>query len=189
VDTLHRLWALAEEQMQRSGTTFASAFGAIGLQLERPFLHAFYTPTPLNALVFATTGGDGVHFGLLHINGEIHETSPVVMTVPMCFDRPNLIVGASLHDFLCLGCQTGYGYLEQLTYDRQAAIAALSNPDTWRPDYYRGLPDEVRQNAQRLLDRLTQALKLHPWDMIEQRLNELQVRYGQLLELSPDYEA
>jgi len=189
MDTLHRLWSLADEQAQRSGTTFASAFGAIGLQLERPFLHALYTATPLNTSLFASTGGDGVHFGLLHINGETHETSPVVMTVPMCFDLPNLIVGANLYDFLCLGCQTGYGYLEQLTYDRQAAMAALTNPEAWHPDYYRGLPDEVRQNDQRLLARLTHALNLHPWGTIEQRLSELQVRYGPLLELSSDCEA
>ena len=183
--TLHQLWSLAVEQAECSRMTFASAFGEIGLRLERPFLHAWYTTTPRNASVFASTGGDGVHFSLLHVNGEIQETSPVVMTVPMCFDRPNLIVGESLYDFLCLGCQTDYAYLEQLVYDRQTAIAALSNPDAWRANHYSGLPDEVRQRNQRLLDRLTDALKLHPWGTIDQRLNELEVYYVPLLMLSP----
>ena len=41
-----------------------------------------YNPTPQNTVVFAGTGGDGVHFSILQLNNEIQ---PIVMTVPMNF--------------------------------------------------------------------------------------------------------
>ncbi len=41
-----------------------------------------YWCTPSNSITFATTGGDGVHYGLLDIGSGFNDESPVVMTVP-----------------------------------------------------------------------------------------------------------
>jgi hypothetical protein len=82
-----------------------------GTILYRPFT------TPKNSLSFASTGGDDVHFGLVAVNGKFGDASPVVMTVPMAGDNPeelNFIVGETLRDFLCLGCERGFFDLEKL---------------------------------------------------------------------------
>ena len=51
-----------------------------------------YNCTPKNTLVFARTGGNGVHFSLLKISEKIQ---PIVMTVPANF-------GNSAKDYNCI---------------------------------------------------------------------------------------
>ena len=82
-----------------------------------------YDQTPRNCTAFATTGGDGVHFGFLDFarNGE---ASPIVMTVPMA-DEPNRVVGRDMLHFLRLGTAAGFFVLEQLQYDFDEAVAWL----------------------------------------------------------------
>lgn len=51
-------------------------------------------------------GGDGDHSGLVECDGEINESSPIVLTWP---DEGNhRIVGELLYDFLCFGLHGGY---------------------------------------------------------------------------------
>jgi len=82
-----------------------------------------YNPTPKNTVVFAGTGGDGVHYSILPLNTEIQ---PVVMTVPMNFggyiNEFNWILGENLNEFLSLGYYNGWFTLEQLCYNKDEAI-------------------------------------------------------------------
>jgi hypothetical protein len=85
----------------------------VGLCLENPTRARVwdYASTPVDSTTFGSTGGDGVHFSVLH-TGRGNGYAPVVMTVPMAFDAPNHIVGGILREFLGLGCRTGYRCLE-----------------------------------------------------------------------------
>lgn len=87
-----------------------------------------YDCTPLNTLVFAHTGGEGVHYSLLKISGSIQ---PIVMTVPMNFGNSlkgyNRILGENLNEFLSLGYYNGWFSLEQLCYQPDWAIDFYNN--------------------------------------------------------------
>ena len=128
---LEKLWSIAEIEANKTGADFSFVLDPIGLILRRPIERERYEATPVNSLAFATTGGDGVHFSLMHLEGELGDLSPVVMTVPMNFGQENLIVGSDMKEFLCLGCRVGYFFLEQLTYHKSKTIFWLDNPAEW----------------------------------------------------------
>jgi hypothetical protein len=86
------------------GMTADEAAESVGLLLEPVPERWSYDTTPRNSLTFASTGGDSVHYSVLTDAGR---PGPVVMTVPMNPDRPNVVVGADLRDFLALGCHSG----------------------------------------------------------------------------------
>src|SRR5512133_3142334 len=86
-----------------------------GLFLERPLARWNYFCTPANSLTFASTGGDGVHYGFLRVSGVAPDSWPVVMTVPMA-DTHNLVVSADLKEFLGLGYNVRWFSLEGLVY-------------------------------------------------------------------------
>ncbi len=175
---LEKLWAVAQEEAEKSGSKQRSAFGEIGLFLEMPPTNWGYYPTPTNTSTFASTLGDSVHYGLLHFNGEIAEASPVIMTVPCNDDKPNFVLGESLLEFLCLGCKVGYFGLEQLAYRWEDTIGLLSS-DGHR---YResGKADKLEK-----LNVLTQAFSLKPWEEVQKRLEKLHETYHPLLKLPP----
>lgn len=116
--------------------------------------------TPANALAFAATGGDGVHFSVIDTGDGATEASPVVMTVPMAIGdrRPNHIVGGSIRDLLCLGVDTGWFTLEQLAYD-----------DGWpaRIELAKGRPRSP------VVQQLADELGLAPWPDVAGRLRAL----------------
>jgi hypothetical protein len=115
--TLNRLWSVAERAALLNPPAEADfVFGSIGLHLSR-LGNAGYYCTPVNASTFAGTGGDGVHFSLIHISDKPSDQSPVVMTVLLGIFE-NVIVGSNLLEFLRLGCLTGYAALQTLGYDR-----------------------------------------------------------------------
>ncbi len=182
---LKQLHALAEQEAQRSNRSVMDAFEPIGLLLFEELDDIDYDSTPMNVSSFATTGGDGVHYSLLHIDGKVADESPVVMTVPMMFDRPNLIVGETLHDFLCLGCEVGYFWLEQLTYDRAETIEKVLHPEqVFASNYgedYANHPDF--REEMNLLNLLKNEFNLSPWVELGAHLDDLQARYMPLLEL------
>lgn len=128
---LDRLWALADN-LTTSGRTKAELFGECGLYLTRPLVRFDYFCTPLNTLTFASTGGDGVHYGLLSFSGVPSDQIPIVMTVPMS-DQNNIVVAETLEEFLGLGYYVGWFSLEQLAYDFDEAISYFNQPDseTW----------------------------------------------------------
>lgn len=94
---------------------------AIGLLLHKRLGPSGYDQTPPGLLTFASTGGDGVHFSLAGAS----DTAPVVMTVPMNPQRPNLVVGGSLQQFLGLGIPLGFFVLEGLSYSPGSTASQL----------------------------------------------------------------
>lgn len=154
--TWDELWAVATSAAQDADEDPRHVFEPIGLMLEPPDspLPVTYDATPADAITFASTGGDGVHFSAsLGASGPL-----IVMTVPMQFDRPNVVVGQDLREFLSLGCASGYFQLEQLAYG--SPIAALT-------PLGEAMADEQ-------LALLREALKLDPWPSVQPRLDALQ---------------
>jgi hypothetical protein len=187
---LERLHMVAAREAARSGQPAFDVFDGIGLLLTEELDDIDYDSTPLNVSSFARTGGDGVHYSLLHIDGRVTDQSPVVMSVPMMGLKGNLIVGENLHDFLCLGCEVGYAWLEELVYDWADALKSLLHPDRVFIDNgganYRA--DPTYQEQMRQLALLRDAFRLAPWTELESHLVDLQMRYKDRLECTdPDH--
>jgi hypothetical protein len=155
------LWECARRLAATRGGTAAEVFVPIGLQLEDPARASRweYTTTPADALTFASTGRNGVHFSLLR-----HGAGPVVMTAPMSFDSPNRVVGADLAEFLALGCRTGYRRLEALAHGfaRHELIERVRT----------GVPDMAGTELE-LLGHLAAEFGLQPWPDAATRLRDL----------------
>jgi hypothetical protein len=183
MDKLEQLWSIAEIEAKRGGLQIQFVFEPIGLILIKPVKQEQYESTPKNSMAFATTGGDGVHFSFVQLYGEAVDQSPIVMTVPMNFGSENLIVGTDFEDFLCLGCEVGFSFLEQLTYNdsKAEAIHWLSHPDEWFESHNVD-PVDI-DNDKKLLKLLRTEFNLQPWDNIEIKLQSLEDEYSSLLEL------
>lgn len=166
------LWDFARREGVRLQQAPEGALDPIGLRVRNPRSRPWvrYDSTPTNSVTFASTGGDGVHFGIVSAGGA----GPIVMTVPMNWDRANLIVGAHLVEFLALGCESGYFVLEQLTY-RLSEAARDIEAGALRPV----------EEGEELLARLRATFDVHPWRSVEPRLRELQDEFASTLELAP----
>lgn len=166
------------------GTRYDLGFGALGLILDSRPRHGGYWCTPTNSLAFARTGGNGVHFSFLVRDGKVTDDCPIVISKPMDLDAPNLIGGASLLDFLCLGCRRGFFALETLPSDK--CLKAYGSAD-WQPadnrDYLAGYG--VNEHQRKLLDFLIAKLRLSPWKDLKRKFRRLQKQYMPLLEI-PD---
>ena len=173
---LARLWQLAGGGPRTPDDDWIGTFEPIGLILVAPPKNGGYWCTPRNSVSFAGTGGDGVQYSLVPMPGTPIDSAPVVMTVPMS-DYPNVIVGANLHEFLCLGCRFGYFMLEQLAYDFDWTIDALSTGE---------FDPEATPADRLLLQRLSDAFDLRPWDDPAERLKTLDEQYLHMLASSPD---
>lgn len=169
-----RLLKLAERLSSRTRPGPESVFDPIGLRLQLPPERWDYHCTPLNSVTFASTGGDGVHFGFLEVQGCA--SSPVVMTIPLS-DINNVIIGEGLFEFLCLGVGRGYFALEELAYNREAAAALLNGE----------VDEEMDSDEVRLLHLLRQEFRLEPWPEVEGRLHALEQKYAAAIQL-PDFE-
>lgn len=169
----HDLWNLAVELAPTTdfGTRFgpASTFdcSTVGLILRRDEGRLAYDSTPLNADSFAETGGDGVHFSVLSVNGCSPDASPIVMTVPMATEC-NFVVGADFVDFLSLGCRFGYFALEQLAYDRDQTIDCIQSGK-------HALAESAESDS--LLAALRTRFNLRPWSDVGGRLTALHGMY------------
>jgi hypothetical protein len=172
-----RLRALAEHLAERTGDDPDLVFFPLGLRLHGRHGDQWDDDaTPANSTTFASTGGGGVHFGLLRATTTVSGVAPVVMTVPEQFDAPNHVVGASLREFLALGCRTGYYHLERLAYGwgRQEETNHLERGE-WAGAGWDGQSEEATVLA--LLAAVTQEFNLAPWPNVAQRLAKLQTRY------------
>ena len=146
---------------------------AVGLLLTTDRYQSPYEVTPAGVLVFASTGGDGVHFSFLLDETAEPEDWPVVMTVPMQFDRPNLVLGANLREFLALGLRVGYFVLEQLAYDLDEMIGVLDRPQ---------IANERPELMASTLDAIATAYSIAPWEDHRRRLDWLQRAFPQPVE-------
>jgi hypothetical protein len=172
---LLRLWKITEK-LPSQVNTWNSYFDSIGLNLLFPLKNNGYWCTPINSVTFATTGGDGVHYSFLQKGGEYTNESPIVMTVPMGFDKePNLIVGKNLHEFLSLGSKFGYFSLEQLMYDKNTVKEIEKNI----------FPEYFEDEEKRLLTQINDEFYLSAWKEVDSRLKELQSEFGNLIKLPP----
>jgi hypothetical protein len=172
---LRSLLEFDAEVAQAPRVELGEALAPIGLLLHDDV--GGYWCTPTNAVGFASTGGDGVHYSLLRLPDRPEVDWPVVMTVPMQSDLPNLVVGSSLQEFLALGCFYGYFALDALVYaERDQTIAELE----------RGAPlQDSWPEKERLLSALRERFTLEPWRGVGGRLEQLQREYGPLLEVAP----
>jgi hypothetical protein len=185
--SLEKLWSIADKEAQETNRDFRSAFDPIGLRLFRPLTNKYYDSTPINSSTFADTGGDGVHYSLVFVEGKVSENSPVVMTVPMGYPKVNLIVGENLLEFLCLGEQLGYFFLEQLIYNEAKTIEWLSHPKEFINKEYGTnqsgvFPPKSFREQERLLSILRGTFELKPWINLKNRLDELQDKFMATLE-------
>jgi len=162
-ETLIKLWALTDELHSDQASEWNGFFEPIGLILHGELKSYDYWCTPTNSVTFARTGGDGVHYGLLDIGQGFSDSSPVVMTVPMC-DDPNTIVGATLLEFLALGCRQGYFSLEEILYQHEAEIAALDSG---------AFDDGAGDDEIRMLTSISSQFDLKPWPNHVERLQSL----------------
>ncbi|MCA0456752.1 MAG: hypothetical protein LCI00_22455 [Chloroflexi bacterium] len=185
---LNQLWALADREAAESGIPVYRLFDRIYLHLDRPLTTWKYSCTPINSSTFASTGGDGVHFGLLDIDGEVRDESPVCMTSPMSASesQDNIIVGSNLHEFLCLGSEFGFFHLENLpSFKRYDDGFRFSQPNEWvvqeSCEYFMTDPEFQYQ-----LNLLRTEFDLKPWTDVAGRLNELQRLYLPLVQLKQD---
>jgi hypothetical protein len=163
----------AADLARASGTTVAEVFEPIGLILLPDGSHYDYLCTPVNSVTFATTGGDGVHFGFLLI--EQCRQMPVVMTVPMS-DAYNLVIAEDFQEFLRLGYHAGYFALEQFIYEPEWAARFHSRDDP-----------EMGPDEKILLAHLREQFQLEPLPDIGSRVQEVHRGYAQCLRLQ-DFE-
>ncbi|SDK20631.1 hypothetical protein SAMN05421823_102140 [Catalinimonas alkaloidigena] len=158
-------WRVDDLIKERYGTKWYNHVDYCGLIPVRPLQNLNYFCTPRNSITFATTGGDGVHFGLMtEDNAEVSD-GPVVMTVPMA-PKNNVIVAETFAEFLSLGYHVGWSALEELVYDEEEAIAYFSKPDP-----------ELDQEEQRFLTIIREELKIELQPLSTNRLAELHNRY------------
>lgn len=163
---LSKLRNLLSRMDERTPTDrWALASDSIGLRLTPELTEPIYDATPKNCLVFAYTGGDGVHFSFLNYKETAQNNCPIVMTVPMYPEMANLIVGRDLREFLALGLRIGYFFLEQLQYDRSDWILELESGQ-----YYSAL-DHVDIDTLRAIES---EFDITPWDNPGERLDALQ---------------
>jgi hypothetical protein len=116
-----------------------------------------YPDTPPQAWPILSCGVDGVHWSAMtagNASGYI-----VVMTVPPSLGV-NLVVGESLHEFLCLGCRSHFACLSGLVED---VTTALEPEDADFAD---------------VMAALRNRFSLSPWPDVVARLSVLEARYG-----------
>jgi hypothetical protein len=122
-----------------------------------------YESTPRHSYIFAAPGEDGIHFS---VSVDPGSRGVVVVTVPMDFDAPNVVVGESMQDFLGLVC------LGSFDLPAQAASIGFARAE-------REIRALIQQEGRsELLVMLQDRLGVQPWAHVEARLNELQARYA-----------
>ncbi|MFN0010716.1 MAG: hypothetical protein ACKVS8_03630, partial [Phycisphaerales bacterium] len=174
-------WNLAVElaPTSRRGAVYgpASTFDdEVGLILEIKEGPWEYEWTPLNADTFATTGGDGEHYSILHVNdGRSIDECPIVMTVPMAFEAANHIVGETFREFLCLAGHVGFTVPPGLAYESERARALRTLALSRRED--------TDTEGRARLELFSKRLSLAPWPHVEQRLEDLRLQYMPMLKL------
>lgn len=170
MNDLDLLWQLTGEDRLTYGREWNQFFDAIGLILLSKLEHWEDGGSPANALTFAVTGGDSVHYSFLRQQGKPDDQCPVVMTLPAAEGR-NFILAENLREFLGLGCRNGYFTLEQLEYDPDDQIAFLDS-QAYDPD---------REDEElKLLQLIETRFAVRPPTNVAARLQQLAQKYGYL---------
>jgi hypothetical protein len=165
---------------------FDNGLGQLGMLLYSDCKPGGYWCMPNNSIAFATTGGDGVHFSFIVEDGQVTESSPVIVTVPMNIGEPadcNLVVADCLRNFLRFGLIRGYFALEQLAYHRDLTLQVYSSP-TWKPteDWHDSVGyDLERENFHLVRELLAETFQLLPLSYTAAEFEALQDKYQHLL--------
>jgi hypothetical protein len=159
--------------------------GRMGLILCADCKREGYWCTPKNALAFATTGGDGVHFSFIVEDNRVTENSPVIVTVPANIGEPadcNFVVADNLRNFLRFGLIRGYFALEQLAYHRDLTVQVYSSP-TWKPteDWHNSVGYVLSRDGERVRDLLAERFQLTPLGYTIAEFEALQEKFKPLL--------
>lgn len=183
---LHEIDAAIKIKFPRK---YDPGLGHLGLLLSSELKNEGYWCTPTNSLRFAETGGDGVHFSLVQVNGGVGEDSPVVMTVPQNFGEKidaNIIVGSSLLDFLRFGLRRGYFAMEQLAYQRDLTLHVYSTPN-WQPTEqgHRSAGFDVDEHKHQVLAYLVTELNVTPLAYTKAEFETMQKRCLAMLQFGP----
>lgn len=92
-----------------------------------------YDVTPQQSFAFASTGVDGEHYNVML---DPACRGVIVLTAPMAFDCPNVVVGESIVDFLGLAVVSGLSTIPGVAYrgfelgSVDIADAAVDQPDS-----------------------------------------------------------
>ena len=183
---LHEIGDLIEAKFPAK---YDRGMGQLGLLLSRKLRNGGYWCTPENSLEFGGTGGDGVHFSLVQINGTVTEESPVVMTVPANSGEPqdaNAIVGNSLINFLRFGLLRGYFAMEQLVYQRDLTLKVYSSAE-WEPteQAHYSVGFGVDESKKQVMELVAKALNVTPLSYTSQECETLQKQYMPILKFKP----
>lgn len=168
--TIQQFWEIDDHIKSKWGKNYYNHIDYCGLEPVRPLAHFGYFCTPKNSLTFASTGGDGVHFGFL--DSENLNESPIVMTVPMS-DSYNVVVAEHLEEFFSIGYHVGWFALEQLVYDQEETIEYFSKPD-----------EETEENEIRFLELIRNKIQIQHMPLTLERLEELKEKYFDQIEIS-----
>lgn len=182
---LRRLHEIGDVIDSKFPTEYADGLGRLGLIVSRRLKNGGYWCTPENSLRFGGTGGDGVHFSLIQINGEVSEESPVVMSVPANSAEPqdaNAIVGSSLISFLRFGLIRGYFAMEQLVYQRDLTLQAYSSAE-WQPteDAHYSVGFGVDDSKKQVMQLVAKELNVTPLAYTAEEFEALQKQYMPIL--------
>ncbi len=182
--TWNRLLACDRAIRQRFDESAEPGLASLGLRIEPELRMSGYYCSPVNAVCFASNGADAV-FSFMVFAGQISDSTPIVLTCVGPGGQHNLIVGNSLHDFLCLGYYRGFFPLEQLGYHTDKVLRRMTR-GSWKPrlhaDYGFGVSDEHRP----VLQYVRKRLRLRPWRDAARKFAKLQRTYLPHLELRMD---
>ncbi|WP_435354955.1 hypothetical protein [Emticicia sp. SJ17W-69] len=136
-----------------------------------------YDLTPKNTIVFATTGGDGVHYSIFEISDSIQ---PIIMTVPMNYRNSskdcNIILAENLNEFLSIGFYKGWFSLEQICYDYEGTI-----------QYYADTNEELNEEEKKFIKNLRSKIDFPHIPLKKERLIELESKYYEELIFDNEY--
>lgn len=185
---LAKLVKLRAEIDQVFQPEFDSGFNQLGLILSENLRNGGYWCTPENSVSFGGTGGDGVHFSLLLIDGQVSDLCPVIMTVPaLSRDIQNLCIGENLSDFIRFGLNQGFFRMEELSYLGESALDSFSfsGLSSQKRDGF----DELSEDAlnRKMLDYIGNTLDLLPLSYSLQRFRDLQEKYLSMIRYPDDY--
>lgn len=166
MDALNRVHKLASDQYPHD--YLDTGLGAAGLFLHKCPANAGYQQTPVNSVSFAGIGVDGIHFGTISANGTLAPSAPVVVTIPMALDQSNFIVGESIYDFLCLGCERGFHAIANLDINQPGSLETYASHNE---------ADDFDERIPEILALMRRELCLEPWSDVQSRFRELQDLY------------
>ncbi len=172
MSTIEDFWKIDDLIKSKWGKKFYNFIDFCGITPIRPPKHYGYFCTPKNALTFARTGGNGVHFGLVKGIETPNHLEPVVMTVPMA-ENHNVIIAENLAEFFSLGYYNGWDALEEIVYNQERAIHYYATPE-----------QNLSEKQTRFLKIIRSELPIQPQMLNKERLEDLQKKYFHQLEVA-----